>query len=126
MTNALQQMKYSSIKTFCSHFITGTREEMEVMGEVKEERDEAEEEEKRVGEGVMEVMEEEEGRKRKKVWQTLPFPTTIFLSPLPLLPPLHPSPSFTLCSFLSGLYLIYGDSFSAHRNRYKNKQKTKL
>ena len=45
------------------HFITGTREEMEgnITGEAEEERNEAEEE-KRVGEEVMEEM-EQEGRK---------------------------------------------------------------
>ena len=91
--------KYWSIKTFSSHFITGTREEMEksFMGEVEEERNEAEEEEKRVGEGVMEVMEDEEGRKRKNtVQQSLSSPHHHFPLPSTSSSPLHPLSSFHL------------------------------
>ena len=96
-------MEHSSIKTFSSHSIAGTREEMEVMGGVEEERDEAEEEEKRVGEGVMQVMEEEEeGRKRKRFGRHSPSPHHHFPFPLPLLPPPPPSPlSFLHLLFLS-------------------------
>ena len=85
------------------HFITGTEEEMEgnIMGEVEEERNEVEEEQ-RVGEEVMEEM-EEEGRKRKKgsavtVLSPPPLPSPLFLFPLLLSSPLSssslPSPSF--------------------------------
>ena len=46
-------MKCWSIKTFSSHFITGTREELEgkMKGEVEEERNEAEEEKRLGGDG---------------------------------------------------------------------------
>ena len=99
------------------HFITGTREEMEgnTMGEAEEERNEAEEE-KRVGEEVMEEM-EQEGRKRKKKVQqslsspTIPSPLSYFPLPSPpFLPPLLPSSPFTFLPFL-GLYLLHGEYF---------------
>ena len=71
--------------------------EINIMGEVEEERNEAEEEEKRVGEGVMEVMEEEEGRKRKnKVQQSLSSPHHHFPLPSTSSSPLHPLSFFHL------------------------------
>ena len=111
MTNALQQMKHSSIKTFSSHFIAGTRGEMDGMGEVEEERDEAEEE-KRVGEGVMEVMEEEEGKGKKGSADTLlsppPFFSPLYLFSPPPFTPLLPSPSapFSL-SFIYFMEILF-------------------
>ena len=97
------------------HFITGTREEMEgeIMGEVEEERNEAEEEQ-RVGEGVMEEM-AEEGRKRKRFSSNCPLPSTLFLSPLllfsPLFSPPLPSPFFPFSAFIYFMEII----FASHR-----------
>ena len=76
------------------------------MGEVEEERSKAEEEQ-RIGEGVMEEM-EEEGRKRNKIRfsSRSSLPSPLSLSPpsppftfLPFLSP--PSPPFTFLPFLS-------------------------
>ena len=99
------------------HFITGTREEMEgnIMGEAEEERNEAEEE-KLVSEEVMEEMEQEGRKRKKKVQQSLSSPTTpspLSYFPLPsppFLPPLLPSSPFTFLPFL-GLYLLHGEYF---------------
>ena len=87
------------------HFITGTREEMEgnIMGEAEEERNEAEEE-KLVGEEMMEEMEQEGRKRRKKRFSShcplppLPLPSPIFLSPLLLSSPSSPLLSLHLPS----------------------------
>ena len=119
--------EYWSIKSFSSHFIAGTREEMEksIMGEVEEERNEAEEE-KRVGEEVMEVMEEEEGRKRKnKVQQSLDLlsppsfssPLYLFFSPSP---PLLLLPSVPLClAFIYFMEIIFPHTDTTEQNKKK-------
>ena len=95
------------------HFITGTKEEMEgnIMGEAEEERNETEEEQ-RVGEEVMEEM-EEDGRKIKKGsavtvlsppplnLSSFPLPSPPFLSPL-----LHSSP-FPFSAFIYFMDIIF-------------------
>ena len=93
--------------------------EGKIKGEVEEERNKAEEE-KRVGEEVMEVMEEEGRKPKNKVQQSLSSPPPfsshlyLFFSPLPPLLPL-PSVPFSL-AFIYFMEIIFPHTDTTEQN----------